>query len=351
MRDAAYDTILQLWNTYLENESTREDNKDDNNAKNSTLKAPSCTCHGLNTNKRENTLINPNSDKGDGDSLPVFQERLVDDVIQRCIDHEEKTKQAEQDKLLIKTEHQERQPSVTSKSSDEKQQQKKHRKSKDMATNLKIHTDATHTDQLISKAPAEHICGRHPDVRQHHSRSRYKQKTADHKTDSKKHLQPPNHIRRPHRTRSASSHHHLLDTNVSNSRTIQNRSVTPEPMTHVENDNTTTTTITNNDSLMTPSLSSNSLPTTVATSENSMLKTMLKQFLLVLSRLKFHSFSTSLTFLVFIILLFFHSIYLIKLAYRIENRLNALQYLWPTSSPTTVKNSVPTSAQMNHKDI
>ncbi|CAF0754675.1 unnamed protein product [Didymodactylos carnosus] len=346
MRDAAYDTILQLWNTYLENESTREDTEDENGTKNSTLKAQPCTCYNVNGNKRENALTSSYNERVDGNSLTNKDDRLVDDVIQRCIDQEEKTKQAEQDKLFKKNNQQERQPSVTSKSSDEKQQQKKRRKLKDVSINLKMHTDAAaDTDRLIIKAPAEHLCGRHPDVKQQN----YKQKSISHKTDSKKHPQHPDRIRKLHRTRSASTHRQLLDKNVSNQRIknhSQNRSVTPEPMTNIENDNTTTT---DNDSvlLFPPSLNSS----TVITQENSLTERILKKFLLMINRLKSYSFRTSLAFLIFIILLFFHSLYLIRLAYRIENRLHALRHIWPTPSSSTVKPNIPSAAQMGYKDI
>lgn len=74
------------------------------------------------------------------------------------------------------------------------------------------------------------------------------------------------------------------------------------------------------------------------------------QYLSLMSQqLKSYSFKTTFILLLFIILLVFHSFYLIQLAYRIEDRLHSLYQRWPSSSmksgisSSSLKNSLPSS--------
>ncbi|CAM4746365.1 unnamed protein product [Rotaria magnacalcarata] len=69
----------------------------------------------------------------------------------------------------------------------------------------------------------------------------------------------------------------------------------------------------------------------------SIVKLIMAYLLLLFNRFKTYPIKTSLILLICIAILIFHSFYLINLAYRIENRLQSLHNIWPSSSST--KNS------------
>ena len=76
------------------------------------------------------------------------------------------------------------------------------------------------------------------------------------------------------------------------------------------------------------------------------------QYLSTMSQqLKSYPFKTTLFLFIFILVLVFHSFYLIQLAYRIEDRLHALYQRWPSSSmknplsSSSLKNSLPSSKE------
>ena len=52
-----------------------------------------------------------------------------------------------------------------------------------------------------------------------------------------------------------------------------------------------------------------------------------------------HPIKTALIILLILTLLFLHSFYLIKLAFRIENRLQSLHHIWPSSSSPVVNSN------------
>jgi hypothetical protein len=70
----------------------------------------------------------------------------------------------------------------------------------------------------------------------------------------------------------------------------------------------------------------------------SIVKLILEYLLLLYNQFKTYPIKTSLILCIFIIILIIHSFYLIKLAYRIENRLQSLHHKWPSSS---MQNSLP----------
>jgi hypothetical protein len=75
----------------------------------------------------------------------------------------------------------------------------------------------------------------------------------------------------------------------------------------------------------------------------SIIKMIIEYILSFFQHFKTYPFKTSIILLLFLTVLFFHSFYLIKLAYRIENRLHTLRHTWPQSS---IKNSFPSSKEL-----
>ncbi len=75
----------------------------------------------------------------------------------------------------------------------------------------------------------------------------------------------------------------------------------------------------------------------------SLIKLLIEYLLLLYNQFKTYPIKTSLILLLFIMILIFHSFYLIKLAYRIENRLQSLHHMWPSSS---MKNSLPSLKEL-----
>jgi len=73
------------------------------------------------------------------------------------------------------------------------------------------------------------------------------------------------------------------------------------------------------------------------------MKILLEYLLLLYNQFKTYPIKTSFILLIFLSILTFHSFYLIKLAYRIENRLQSLHHKWPSSS---MKNSLPTLKEL-----
>jgi hypothetical protein len=70
----------------------------------------------------------------------------------------------------------------------------------------------------------------------------------------------------------------------------------------------------------------------------SIIKLIIEYLSLLYNQFKIYPIKTSFILLIFITILIVHSFYLIKLAYRIENRLQSLHHKWPSS---TMKNSLP----------
>ena len=85
----------------------------------------------------------------------------------------------------------------------------------------------------------------------------------------------------------------------------------------------------------------------------SLLNIILNYLLSLVEHFRIYPLKTTVVLLLFITLLFFHSFYLIKLAYRIEHRLHSLYHLWPApssrkplfSSPS-MKNSLPSTQDL-----
>jgi hypothetical protein len=75
----------------------------------------------------------------------------------------------------------------------------------------------------------------------------------------------------------------------------------------------------------------------------SIIKVLIDYLLLLYNQFKTYPIKTSLILLIFITILILHSFYLIKLAYRIENRLQSLHHMWPSSS---MKNSLPSLKEL-----
>ena len=63
---------------------------------------------------------------------------------------------------------------------------------------------------------------------------------------------------------------------------------------------------------------------------------------LLFDQLRLYPMKISFVLLIFIIILILHSFYLIKLAYRIESRLQSLHHMWPSSA---LKDSLPSSKE------
>ncbi|CAF4129131.1 unnamed protein product, partial [Rotaria sp. Silwood2] len=134
------------------------------------------------------------------------------------------------------------------------------------------------------------------------------------------------------------SHNIPLRTSRSRSR---DRTSSPSNRTssNILTSNSSTSSMTNTDSLI---ISSNNdglagkYSRIIILSVISIIKLIIEYLLLLFNRLKTYPIKTSLILLIFIIILVVHSFYLINLAYRIENRLQSLHHLWPSSS---MKNS------------
>lgn len=72
-----------------------------------------------------------------------------------------------------------------------------------------------------------------------------------------------------------------------------------------------------------------------------LMKLFIEYFTLLYQQWKTYPIKTSIILLIFIVVLIFHSFYLIQLAYRIENRLHSLHHKWPSAKP--MKKSLPSS--------
>ena len=75
----------------------------------------------------------------------------------------------------------------------------------------------------------------------------------------------------------------------------------------------------------------------------SLLKLLVNYVVILWHQWRAHPMKLSLLLLLFVSILIVHSFYLIKLAYRIEYRLQSLYHMWPSSTP--VQNSLPSSAK------
>lgn len=76
----------------------------------------------------------------------------------------------------------------------------------------------------------------------------------------------------------------------------------------------------------------------------SIIKLFIEYLLLLYNQFKLYPIKTSLILLIFILILTIHSFYLIKLAYRIEDRLQTLHHKWSSSS-ASMKNSLPSTKE------
>ncbi len=76
----------------------------------------------------------------------------------------------------------------------------------------------------------------------------------------------------------------------------------------------------------------------------SIIKLLVEYLLLLYNQFKIYPIKTSFVLFIFILILTIHSFYLIKLAYRIENRLLSLHHKWPSSS--SMKNSLPSIKEL-----
>jgi hypothetical protein len=76
----------------------------------------------------------------------------------------------------------------------------------------------------------------------------------------------------------------------------------------------------------------------------SIIKLIIEYLYLLYNQFKIYPIKTSFILLIFITILVVHSFYLIKLAYRIENRLQSLHHKWPSSS--SMKNSLPSFKEL-----
>jgi hypothetical protein len=77
----------------------------------------------------------------------------------------------------------------------------------------------------------------------------------------------------------------------------------------------------------------------------SIIKLIIEYLYLLYNQFKIYPIKTSFILLIFITILVVHSFYLIKLAYRIENRLQSLHHKWPSSS-SSMKNSLPSFKEL-----
>jgi hypothetical protein len=84
---------------------------------------------------------------------------------------------------------------------------------------------------------------------------------------------------------------------------------------------------------------------TITLSIISIIKILIEYLSLLYNQFKIYPIKTSVILLIFITILVFHSFYLIKLAYRIENRLQSLHHKWPSSS-SSMKNSLPSFKEL-----
>ena len=74
----------------------------------------------------------------------------------------------------------------------------------------------------------------------------------------------------------------------------------------------------------------------------SIIRLLIEYLLLLLKQFRIYPIKTSFILLLFVLILVIHSFYLIKLAYRIESRLQSLHHVWPLPSPS-MGSSMPSS--------
>ncbi|CAF1298648.1 unnamed protein product [Adineta ricciae] len=74
----------------------------------------------------------------------------------------------------------------------------------------------------------------------------------------------------------------------------------------------------------------------------SIIRLLIEYLLLLLKQFRIYPIKTSFILLLFVIILVIHSFYLIKLAYRIESRLQSLHHVWPLPS-SSMESSIPSS--------
>lgn len=78
----------------------------------------------------------------------------------------------------------------------------------------------------------------------------------------------------------------------------------------------------------------------------SIIRLLIEYLLLLLKQFKIYPIKTSFLLLLFVIILVIHSFYLIKLAYRIERRLQSLHHVWPSPS-SSMESSIPSSNEFS----
>lgn len=73
----------------------------------------------------------------------------------------------------------------------------------------------------------------------------------------------------------------------------------------------------------------------------SLVKQILHYFIFLFNQWKVSPMKISLVLLFFLLILILHSFYLIKLAYRIEHRLQSLHHHWPSTATSSIHKSLP----------
>ncbi|CAF0852145.1 unnamed protein product [Rotaria sordida] len=304
-RDQAFDKIIYMCSRFNNDTNSLQDDDDNRSTQGGTLKA-------LNSNHSYNEKIKKT--KHDI-SYDMIDEPEPDEVLQMCLSPNNNNNNNKQ-----------RQQFILSKNFDIKQQLKPTKKlfNSDKNKSFKY----SNTNPQLRKNFNENISDNNEFNRNsssHNNNNNNQGKEIDTILSS-----APIIFRQPRSI--------PLRTNRSRSR---DRTLSPSNRTssNIQSSNSSTSSITNTDSLIINSNNNGLIGKyirIIILSIISIIKLIMEYLLLLFNRFKTYPIKTSLILLIFIIILIIHSFYLINVAYRIENRLQSLYPLWPSSS---IKNS------------
>ncbi|CAF3504227.1 unnamed protein product [Rotaria sp. Silwood1] len=305
-RDQAYDKIFYMCSRYNNDTNSLQDDDDNHLTQGGTLKA-------VNSNFNYNEKMKKS--KRDM-AYDMVDEQEQDGVLQMCLTSNTTTIINNNNNNNNKW----RQQSISSKNSYTKQQLKQSRKLFNSDKNKSF--KHSNTNQSFTNSLSEN----NSDNNEFNRNSRINNnKNQENETNTILN-NPPVVFRQSHNT--------SLRTNRSRSR---DRTLSPSNRTssNIRTSNSSTSSMTNTDSLIINSNNDGLLgkySRIIILSVISIVKLLIEYLLLLYNRFKTYPIKTSLILLIFIIILIVHSFYLINLAYRIENRLQSLHHLWPSSS-------------------
>ncbi|CAF0857306.1 unnamed protein product [Adineta steineri] len=300
-RDQAYDKIISICARFNNDTISNQDDDENRLTQGGTLKPT-------------NSIKNKKSKHNNTYEIPDGSEH--DNVLQMCLGQDKTNNNNNNNN------NKQRLQSNSSKFSNDKQQQrtKKIFNSDKKKSALKN----SNNEQDLSIDPNYNISQNNESNRtSRHSKNQQKQTDTILNDDSEVYQQSHNNILS--NTHQSHSHDRALST------TYQS--------------NTSSNIISNNDLSIINSHNNGILikyPRIIILSIISIIKLIIEYLLLVFNQLKTYPIKTSFILLIFVLILIIHSFYLITLAYRIENRLQSLHHLWPSTS--SIKNSLPSSS-------